>query len=654
LLPQGRYGAAEPLLFDIGEKTLGLEHPDTARFPNNPTEAEALLKRALGIREIALGSEHPDVAQSLSNLAVLYWITYRYAEALEHVRRATVILRGRAIQGSTERSAGGQTEQVKRQELFRTHVAISAGAAIAQPHQRTQLVTESFEVAQLARSTTVAAAVTGMAARFAAGDNALTVAVREQQDLLARWRDRDTSLVEALSRAPDQRDWDLEARLRTELTEIDRRLNELDARLELEFPVYAALTAPTPLAVDRAQELLRPGEALVSFLVDDDATYAWVVRAGAAELRELQVGREVLTEQVGRLRAGPEAEIEERRDRDQGRFRDGSSVVEGFDVDLARELYEQLWAPLEPLLAGAAHVILVPDGPLDGLPFHVLVTEKPAQELEHRDDLRRVAWLARTHAISVLPSVGSLRALRELAAGVKATKAFIGFGDPNIGSRISNLAVAPQSLGAVWRLHALPDTEQELYSLASFAGVDRDSVFLRERATEQSVRRMNLSDYRVIAFATHALQAGELEGLAEPALVLTPTGPSETDDGLLLASEIAQLDLDAELVILSAGNTAAKDGRPGAEGLSGLARAFFYAGARALLVSHLGLNSDAAVRLTTGALGRLHEEPGLGRAEALRRTMVDLIESGPDPHPAYWAPFVVVGEGYGRIPSLPR
>ena len=105
---------------------------------------------------------------------------------------------------------------------------------------------------------------------------------------------------------------------------------------------------------------------------------------------------------------------------------------------------------------------------------------------------------------------------------------------------------------------------------------------------------MDLSDYRILAFATHGLVSGEMKGLAEPALVFTPPeSGTEADDGLLTASEIATLELDADWVILSACNTAAADGTPGAEGLSGMAKAFFYAGARALLVSHWSVNSPA-------------------------------------------------------------
>ncbi len=196
----------------------------------------------------------------------------------------------------------------------------------------------------------------------------------------------------------------------------------------------------------------------------------------------------------------------------------------------------------------------------------------------------------------------------------------------------------------------LPETADELCAVARDVHADPSDIHLGARATESEVKRLSasgdLAKYRVVHFATHGALAGQISGNSEPGLILTPpASPSEEDDGYLTASEIAGLKLDADWVILSACNTAA-GGAKGADALSGLARAFIYAQARALLVSHWAVNSEATVKLITGAMHRLAADQSMGRAEAMRQSMLALIDRrGLEAQPAFWAPFVVVGEG---------
>jgi CHAT domain-containing protein len=200
-------------------------------------------------------------------------------------------------------------------------------------------------------------------------------------------------------------------------------------------------------------------------------------------------------------------------------------------------------------------------------------------------------------------------------------------------------------------LPQLPDTADELKAVASDLGVAAADIHLGSDASETTVKRARLSDYGIIYFATHGLVAGDVKGLAEPSLALSiPKQPSELDDGLLTSSEVAQLKLNADWVVLSACNTIAGD-KPGAEALSGLARAFFYAGARALLVSHWAVDSQAATRLTTSTFDRLKADSNIGRAEALRQAMLGYLGDTASPrnaYPAFWAPFALIGEGAAR------
>jgi CHAT domain-containing protein len=260
----------------------------------------------------------------------------------------------------------------------------------------------------------------------------------------------------------------------------------------------------------------------------------------------------------------------------------------------------------------------------------------------------------------VLPSVQSLNALRTLGSSGTAVKPFFGVGDPVLdgpsgprqrGARRASAIPARfyrnglADTRAVRELAPLPDTADELRAIGKVLGATPDAINLREAASETRVKAASLNDYRVIQFATHGLVAGDLSGLAEPALVLTPPPvASEADDGLLTASEIAALKLNADWVVLSACNTAS-GASEGAEALSGLARAFFYAGARTLLVSHWAVYSQAATELTTTTFTSLAATPKAGRAQAFRSAMLALIAKGEPP--SYWAPFVIVGEAGG-------
>ena len=190
------------------------------------------------------------------------------------------------------------------------------------------------------------------------------------------------------------------------------------------------------------------------------------------------------------------------------------------------------------------------------------------------------------------------------------------------------------------------------------ADLTRD-VFTGARASEKAVKTARLSEYRVIAFATHGLVPGELDGLTQPALALSaPTAADQDDDGLLTMEEILALRLDADWVVLSACNTASGQGA-GSEAISGLGRAFFYAGARALLVSNWPVETTSAKLLTTDLFRRQTADARLSRARALQQTMATLIDEAvyrqprtgevafSYAHPLFWAPFTLIGDGAG-------
>lgn len=658
---QSRYADAEALYLRslaIVESVLGPEHPDVAVLLNNLAlqlnaqgmypAVESLYARALTINEMTFGPVHPNTALAYHNLALLYHAQGRIGEALPAIRRATAIYRDRTERAGTQRSGGGLSEQRSIRFIYLLHLLILSGVANSAVVSVTHATAESFTVAQLARANATSGAVARMGARFATGSNALANLVRKRQDAANLWAALDKSLVEAYSRPPAERDEEWESRLRAEQDAADIRLKESDEELAPEFPKYTDLASPRPVPLVDVQSLLRPGEALLAYAVGNKQTYFWAVRRERAQMYVIDdLGAETLSEAVAELRAGLDPT-------DVASLSD----IPSFETTKAFELYRQLIQPAETILEGARHLFIVSDGALQSLPFGVLVTREDRGDVKDFAGYSSISWLAKKYAMTILPSVSSLRILRTFAKRAQASRPFLGIGDPQLkGATGSARGVKLISLftqrgiadvNSVRNLASLPASAGELKSLARTLGADNDALILGTEATETRVKRVPLEDHRVIAFATHGLVAGDLTGLAEPALVLTPPEKgTEEDDGLLTASEVSQLNLDADWVILSACNTAAPDGTPSAEGLSGLAKAFFYAGSRALLVSHWPVESNAAVRITT----RMLEEAtnaGVGRAEAHRRAMLALMTDPERPyyaHPLFWAPFIVVGEG---------
>jgi CHAT domain-containing protein/tetratricopeptide (TPR) repeat protein len=634
----------------IDEKTYGPDHPslvddlrslafidmERSRYP----QARIGLERALVIAQAKLGPRHRTTLFTEVNLAEIIGRQGQWPEALAMLRRAAA---DNAGQGAGGAAIG---------RFFDLDTAlVDAIWQVASGHPDDGARDEAFRAAQRASESQAGAALAQMAARFGAGSDAVAAAVRRQQDLKAGIEGLDKRITTELGAPDGKRNDALIASLRTEAARAQKAFDEISVRIVREFPGYAELSSPSPLSIAQTQALLKPDEALVSYLSTGKQSYVFAVTREGSVWQQIPLTAAEIGERVARLRAGlfnatPDA---------------GTPVP--FDLEASHALYVALLGPVEGFIAGKPKLLTVPTGALTSLPFQVLVTKKPDPAVAPDERYRKASWLLGQKAVTVLPSVPSLRALRSFAKTSRATKPFIGFGDPLLQRSGGDGKAAPRSVqpyqsyykGSLVDLDtlrkglpALPDTADELRAVARELGATDSDVRLGAAATVTSVKAAGLEQYRVVDFATHGLVAGEVGGLSEPALVLSlPDRPTAEDDGLLTASRVAKLSLDADWAVLSACNTAAGD-KPGAEGLSGLARAFFYAGARALLVSHWPVDSEAAVRLTTSAFSELAKNPGIGRAEALRRSMQKLLadrSSVRNSDPAIWAPFVLVGEG---------
>ena len=656
---QGRYAEAEPLIkrsLAIREKVLGREHPDVARSLNNLADlyerqgrfadAGPLYQRALAIREQAVGPDHPDTVASLNNLASFYQAQGRTIDALPLVQR--MLPGGRA----QPRVALPVLFAAQRQQLMSAEQALD----------------QALDAIQRGAQSSAASAVNKLAVRLAAGSDPLAELVRKDQDLATEADALDKAIVAAVSRDRSKRDVASERRSRDRIAAISAERATLQRTLAVEFPNYAALSNPLPMTGKEIQALLSGDEAMVLFAVTDKQSYVFALTREGFDWKAIPPGAEALSQKVSAFRRGL----------DVGKAGDATGKSGLFDLALANDLYATLLGPVEMQVKDKRSLLVVPSAALTALPFHLLVTEKPLAAIPEKiEGYREAAWLLKRQAVSVLPSVTSLKALRSFARRDQGIKPMIGFGDPLFNpmqdtggdkraaavTKSAARSVASAAYTDFWQgagvdrgklalaLPQLPDTADELNAVAKDLGVAASDIHLGSDASETSVKRAPLADYGIVYFATHGLVAGDVKGLAEPSLALSiPRQPSELDDGLLTASEVAQLKLNADWVVLSACNTIAGD-KPGAEALSGLARSFFYAGARALLVSHWAVDSEAATKLTIATFDRLKSDPKIGRAEALRQAMLSYLNDASSPknaYPALWGPFALIGEGASR------
>ena len=700
---QGRLAEAGPLYeraIATFETSLGPEHPDTALALQNHAillselgayaACEAQIMRALAIHSSNFGPNHPVLVVALNTLSNALIDQNRWADAVATLRRAASILSDRQGMASDEGRGNSRAEQQRYAVTSRKLVQALLHAAPADP----EALDEAFRMSQIALGSEASVAVSQMSARFASSDPQIGRVLRERQDLVGEADMLDQKLIAVTGQTKERRNPETEQAGRDRMAHIRRRVREIDAVLVRDFPGYAALADPQPLGISQTQQILRSGESLVVTLDipqigrSPDESFVIVITKKAARWASVPLSAQALSQAVHALRCGLDATHWELPD---CQLLLGVASGKGalpFDLARAYALYKALFGGVEDLIGGH-HLLIVAAGPLSKLPPHVLVTEPTKTSVPEGERYRSAAWLTRRNAITILPSVASLQGLRSHAKMSRAQSPMIGFGNPlltgpdgtdrkawskktcadatPVGSRSPHQLVAQApvagslfrgaraNIDMIRRQMPLPETADELCAVARSVGASESAIKLGAQATEKAVKDLSrsgdLAQHAIVHFATHGLVAGDLPNLAEPALMLTPPErANEEDDGLLTASEITQLKIDADWVIMSACNTAA-GGAANADALSGLARSFFYAGARSLLVSHWAVDSSATVKIITTAVAEMKADPKLGRADALRRSMLAMVDSGEpgEAHPSAWAPFVLVGEGAPRL-----
>ncbi len=648
--------------------------------------AQQLVKRETA----RTGANSYDTAAARGTLAIGYAGAGSDADAIREFKAAIPVMMSAARETAEDDDPTVvAARRVRLQRIVEAYIGVLAQS----PTAANNVGVETFTLADAVRGHAVENSLAESSVRLLARDPALTKLVRTDQDLGRQIDAELGTLNNLLALPPNQRDDGKVRAIGAEIEKLRAQRTTAQQEIKRRFPAYANLVDPKPPSVDDVKATLRPGEALLSFYFGQTASFVWAVpKDGPVAFAKLPLTEIQLSAEVNTLREALQPQVARVEE------------IPPFDVNLAYKLYSTLLKPVEAGWQNAKSLIVVTNGALGELPLGLLPTAPTQVDLKATPlfaGYRAVPWLARSHAVTMIPSASALITLRHLPPGAPGRDKLIGFGDPYFNEQEAAAAeaeaqnrpsAAPQQIpsastsdtamvvatrGLPLKLRSsphtegvdraelamlprLPDTRAELIAIARALDVDPEkALYLGKAANEQNVETLDLSRYRIVAFATHGLVPGDLDGLTQPALALTaPDVAGVGGDGLLTMGEIMALKLDADWVLLSACNTAAGAGA-GAQAASGLGSAFFYAGTRALLVTNWPVHSASARVLITDLFRRQSADAGLSRGEALRQAMMALLD-GPGyvdtsghtlysyAHPLFWAPYSVIGDGGGR------
>lgn len=513
----------------------------------------------------------------------------------------------------------------------------------------------AFRISELLRSSSSQGALADGASRLAATNPKLRGLIEQEQALRF---DRNASrrtfsiAVTRLERArpADNGDEAVAKRREAEVADKSKAVEASDAKLKqlrrdisAQFPVYRELVSPSVPSAAKIGAVLKPGEVYLNLYSGATAGYAFVVAPGGKlTATRLDITRARTKSLIATLRAPFDASTPPQREGDLG----------GFDFASSRELYAAWLAPIKDQLQGATTVYISAGGPLASLPWSVLVTQ-PARTLAEAS-----WWVSQVSSVQ-MPSASSL-VLARTHSGQRAKRPFVAFADPSFdgrdvapatagatrGVRASALAKNTAVQGAEYRkLNRLPETFDEARAIGVSLDAGDDSVIRGNAASRSRVLKEDLSDVRVVEFATHGLLPGELPGMLRAGLALSYEGQG-TPDSVLTIDDIVGLRLNADWVILSACNTGLASGTAG-DSMSSLARGFFAAGTRTVLATQWAVESESAKELTVGLFKNLGADAAMSKADALAKTQREMIAGKYGAlyrHPYFWAPFFISGD----------
>ena len=628
---------------------LGFERA-TSHFGNGRYALAAPLFRQLGMQNAQLhGASHFFAAQSFGMEGASLWRT----GIADNKTKALPLLKN-AVRDYLAAPNADYLENIRMRKEYRDWVFAAYLEAVTTTSGEDPM--QALGPADWVRGGSTQEALNDAAVRAAATTPALAQVVRSEQDA----KNEIAGLRAYLSGAAGDANSTMPAiaqQMRIRISELEAVRAKLQAEIKTRFPDYATLVQPTALVASDLAKQLSSDQALVMLLPTAEAVYVWALAADKPpSFVRAAVSESQLTAMVTALR----------RDLD---FAGRTRAPNRYDSAIAYALYEKLLQPVASTWGTKPQLVIAAGGVLSQLPFAVLHTQ-PGGKFD-----AKAPWLVAQAAIAQVPSLSAWSAIKNISKSKPASEAFIGWADPLFAA---TSPASPGKAGAVRQIAItraaafadlrvtdatrntpalrysaippLPETRDELIEIAQTLQSASTDVITGERATRESVLKAStsglLANRRVIAFATHGLMAGDLPNLTQPALALA-AGNADANNPLsplLTLEDVLTLKLNADWVVLSACNTAAADGKA-EEALSGLARGFFYAGSRSLLVTHWAVESESAKQLTTATFAHYVANPQAPKAESLRQAMLKVMAQPQFAHPAYWAPYALVGDG---------
>ncbi len=547
---------------------------------------------------------------------------------------------------------------------------------VKQEDREQELAARMFRAAQVIRRSITAQTVSGAAALLGQGDGKKADAVRAWRRAEEEFATLKALQVIQLQDPLNQREQT--ERLAKQVADAKAKLARLkDIRDRLAPEYQSAISSPVSLA--DVQAILKPGEALVQIVSGEPRSLLFIIDADSISVRSIRATEGQLAVLVASLRRAVQTNSE--------------GVVPAFRADFSHVLHNLVFGAVSTQMAGYEKVIFSTSGALQSFPLELLVTAPPGSANSAAwgtsGDYTAVKWLGARQAVSYVPSPRNLVDVRNRAGVSRAGKNIAAFGDFTPGvdpQKVLNIAELPDScLGlasAVDRIGGLPGTAAEAQAISQLFG-DTSTLATGPEFNEDALKAASdageLADFKVLHFATHGILWPSPDCFTDPALTVTATA-AEDSDGLLTATEIRGFDLDAQLIVLSACNTAStyleglgdasaqagtraldvgagqsrvgrraaagiiRESGAGGESLSGLARAFFSAGARTVLATHWPVADAETTTLMKKFYGQLKAQDS-SFATALRDAQGELRNDPKTSHPIFWGPFVLIGDG---------